>query len=45
MLIRRLFNASSEIKFTDMIKEVDWDSLIVKDYTEQSYKSFIGTFG
>ena len=43
-LIRRLFNASNERKFIDMIKEVDWDSLIVEDDTEQSYKSFISTF-
>ena len=28
-----------------MIKEVDWNSLIVDDDTEQSYKSFISTFG
>ena len=43
-LIRRLFNASNERKFVDMIKEEDWDSLIVDD-TEQSCKSFINTFG
>ena len=28
-----------------MIKEVDWYLLIVEDNTEQSYKSFISTFG
>ena len=28
-----------------MIKKEDWDSLIVEDDTEQSYKSFISTFG
>ena len=28
-----------------MIKGVDWDSLIVEDGTDQSYKSFISTFG
>ena len=28
-----------------MIKELDWDSLIAEDDTEQSYQSVIGTFG